>query len=111
VADGDDLRLCGIFIEMADCFFSSSWRILEPYGCARLEACIRNTRAPVQGVSSAVAASGDVNSKWPRSDGANWVVAVGLVGSPGGCYSICKAANTSPVRCLGPVAQSVSTPW
>jgi hypothetical protein len=28
-----DLRVCRILIEMADAFFSSSWRIVEPDGC------------------------------------------------------------------------------
>jgi hypothetical protein len=38
VADGDVsyLQTCRILTEMADAFFSSSWRILEPYGRAQL---------------------------------------------------------------------------
>jgi hypothetical protein len=30
------LHVCRILIKMADAFFSSSWRIREPFGCARL---------------------------------------------------------------------------
>lgn len=35
MADVDPLYLrpCKILINLADAFFSSSWRILEPYGC------------------------------------------------------------------------------
>jgi hypothetical protein len=40
------LRLCEILIEMAEAFFSSSWRILEPHGCAQIGS--RNRAVPLR---------------------------------------------------------------
>jgi hypothetical protein len=58
------LRLCGILIEMADVFFSLSWRILEPYGCPHPE----TVPIRVSGVSIAPGSSSRLAPTYERNN-------------------------------------------